>query len=279
MKNRSPLRPLAGAALVALAAVLLLAPQASAAQKVPSLVSTSQYKALVTYVAKLRGLSETTTTEARKTVFEETLTDRHRSAVNKSTALFKRNRQVIKATTRNGFKADSRKVRIVEAKSLAALRAEYIDRFQRAEDSFHNSVGSIEDVYDDANAKINRRIQNLRKQKAKAKGAITKAQIQDRIAALQDDLAENRVEEREARKRLRVRFIKQREAIRVAKAKDTAEIEDGFQKQVDKIGKRWDRTYSTKLGTLQNRRSNQVSNLENKLNAGRFYIALMPAEG
>jgi DNA anti-recombination protein RmuC len=262
--------------LVALAAVVFLVPQASAAQKVPTLVSTPQYKALVQYVAKLRDLRDTPTTAARKTVFEETLTDRHRSAVNKSTALFKRSREVAKAQTQAGFKADSKKVRAAEATALAALRDEYVDRFQRAEDSFQANVDALERVYDDANAKINKKIAKLRMRKAKTKGAIEKAQIQDRIEALKEDLAENRVEEREARKRLRVRFVKEREAIRAAKAKDTAAIEDDSQKKIETIKRRWDRVFNRKLGNLQNRRSNQVSDLENKLEAGRGYIAQMP---
>jgi DNA anti-recombination protein RmuC len=112
--------------------------------------------------------------------------------------------------------------------------------------------------------------------KAKTKGAIDKAQIQDRIEALKEDLAESRIEEREARKRLRVRFVKEREAIRAAKAKDTAAIEDANQKEIETIKRRWDRTFNRKLGNLQNRRSNQVSDLEGKLDAGRFYIAQMP---
>lgn len=278
MKNRSPLRPLGGVALVALAAALLLVPQASAAQKVPSLVSTPQYKALVKYVAKLRERGETPTTESRKSIFESTLTDRHRAAVNKSTALFKRARRAAKSQTRSGFKADSRVVRKAEAKALAALRAEYIGRFQRAEDDYHVSLARIEDAADEDNARLGKRIQRLRKAKAKADGALAKDRYQNRIEAAKEDIAENLRDVREARKRLRANFIDQREAIRVAKAKDTATVEDAGDKKVEQLKRRWDRTYSRKLGRIQNKRSNQVSNLEDKLNAGRYYIALMPSD-
>ncbi|HEX2265784.1 MAG TPA: hypothetical protein VHH14_05825, partial [Solirubrobacterales bacterium] len=83
LRNRSTITALALAA----AAVLLLAPAATAAPNVPTLASTPQYKAFVQYVAKMRSLQGKPATAARKATYEAKLSAKHQAAVNKANAL------------------------------------------------------------------------------------------------------------------------------------------------------------------------------------------------
>src|SRR5205085_587605 len=66
-------------------------------------------------------------------------------------------------------------IRQTEAGELAALRRDYDARLNRAATNYANAIGRVEDFYDGRNAALRRQIASLRKQKAKAEGALRKA--------------------------------------------------------------------------------------------------------
>jgi hypothetical protein len=279
MKPNSKFRAIVPAAVVGLLALALLAPQASAAQNVPTLASTPQYKAFSAYVDKLRDLRGEPHTAGQKATYERQLTAKHTAVVNRAKALFQRGKAAAKAETQAGFKSASKKIRKAEAAELAALRAEYVDRMDRAADAFRDDVDAVEAKFDRRYASIQRQIRTLRMRKAKAKGLARKDQIQSQINVLVEQVSDSRRQEREAIDRLKDRYSKQKRAIRAAKTADTAEITEARQEAVDSLRARWNRAYSAKIADLQERRSNQLANLERKLSAGRAAIASMPVAG
>lgn len=263
---------------VALAALLLLVPQATAAQ-VPPLASTPQYKAFVDYVGKLKGLRTKPATSAQKASYEQRLTSKHQAAVNKSTALFQRAKAAAKAETRRQFQAASKKVRKAEAAELANLRVEYADKLAAARDAYQHDIGALEDKFDARYATLRRQINKLRMEKAKAKALPRKVRIQEQINVLIKEVGDSRTQEREATTKLKERYASQKSAILAAKAAETTKVREARQEDVENLRSRWNREAARRLADDRARRANQVANLESKLEAGRGYIAAMPVSG
>lgn len=278
MKLTLNLRPIVSTMAVALAALLLLAPQATAA-KVPPLASTPQYQAFVDYVGKLRGLRSKPATDAQKASYEQRLTSKHQAAVNKSTALFQRAKAAAKAETRRRFQTASKQVRKAEAAELANLRLEYADKLAAARDAFQHDVGTLEDKYDARYATLRRQIDKLRMEKAKAKALPRKVRIQEQINVLIKEVGDSRTQEREATTKLKERYASQKSAILAAKAAATTKVRDARQEDIESLRSRWNREATRRLADDRARRANQVANLEGKLETGRGYIAAMPVSG
>jgi hypothetical protein len=278
MNPTSNLRPIASTTAAALVALLLLAPQATAA-KVPPLASTPQYKAFVEYVGKLRTLRTKPATNAKKASYEQQLTNKHQAAVNRSTALFQRAKAAAKAETQGRFRAAARKIRQAEAAELADLRIAYADRLADARAGFQHDVASLEDKFDARYATLRRQIDQLRREKAKAKALPRKVRIQEQINVLIQELGDSRTQEREAGTKLKERYASRKSAIQAAKAAAATKVRDARQEDVESLRARWNRTLNRKLADDRARRANQLSNLEGKLEAGRGYIASMPTSG
>lgn len=278
MKTPSNLRPLVSAMAVALAALCLLAPQASAA-KAPPLASTPQYKAFADYVSKLRGLRNKPATSAAKASYGERLKSKHQAAVGKSNALFQRAEAAARAETRHQFQAASKQVRQAEAAELANLRVAYADDLAAARNAFRRALGALEDKFDARYATLRRQINRLRMEKAKAKALAKKVRIQEQINVLLQETRESRAQERDGITKLKEGYAARRSAILAAKAAATAKVREARQKDVDSLRARWHRTAARKLADDRSRRANQLANLKSKLEAGRGYIASMPVHG
>ncbi|HWT90675.1 MAG TPA: hypothetical protein VN179_06125 [Solirubrobacterales bacterium] len=273
LRNRSTITALALAA----AAVLLLAPAATAAPNVPTLASTPQYKAFVQYVAKMRSLQGKPATAARKATYESKLSAKHQAAVNKANALFQRAKAAVKAETRRSLKEATEQVRQGEAAELAELRQEYVDRLDAATASAQRKLDLLVDRFNARQAAIQRQIAELRVKKAKAKSLARKDQIQAQINVLVEQIANSRRQEREQTAALKARYAKQKRAIVAGHKADVTEVREERQEAVDNLRARWNRTYNREVETLQEKRVRQLAQLEAKLNAGRAAIASMPA--
>ncbi len=263
-------------AAISLLALALLAPQASAAQKPPTLVSTPEYKAFVQYVAKLRDMKGQAHSPAEKAAFERELTGKHGAAANRAKGLFQQGKQDARAETQARSRTAVKKIRKAEAAELAALRAEYDDKFDAAVQSYQDKLGALEDKFDGRQVDIQRQIRKLRTEKAKAKGLDRKDQIQAQINVLVQELSDSQKDQREAVRKLRDNYKTQKKAIRAAKAADTAEVTEKRGEAVESVRQRWNRAYNTKVADLKDRRTNQLADLEDKLAAGRASIASMP---
>ena len=275
MNPSRKLRSLVPVAVVALLAVALLAPAAKAAN-IPPLASTAQYKALVSFVDKLDGLSNTPATAARKAGYDDQLSNKHDAAVNKSAALFNRGKKAAQAESQRAFKTGSRTIRRTEAGELAGLRRDYDARTARAASNYENSVGRIEDVYDTRAASLKKQVRSLRKQKANAEGVVRKAQIQEAIERRLKRVASDRGVEQEELADLRAGYRREKAAIRSAKASASRVVQQDDDEAIVTLRNRSKQIYNTRVRTLQSRRVNQLHDLENKLNAGRASIARMP---
>jgi len=278
MNPSRKLRSLAPVAAVALFAVALLAPAAKATN-IPPLVSTAQYKALVSFVDKLDKLSNTPVTAAQKAAYDSQLENKHESAVNKSTALFNRGKKAAQAESQRAFKTGSRTIRRTEAGELAALRREYDSRMDRAARNYESAVGRVEDAYDTRTASLKKQIRRLREQKANAESALRKEQIQEAIERRVERGTADRKVEQEELADLRTGYRREKEAIRSAKASATRVVQQNDDEAIETLRKRGKQIYNTRVRTLQSRRANQLHDLENKLNAGRAAIARMPVSG
>ncbi len=263
-------------AAVALLAVALVAPAAKAANNIPPLVTTAQYKALVKFVNKLDTLSHNPATAAQKATYEGQLENKHQSAVNKSTALFNRAKKAAQAESQRAVKVGVRTIRRTEAGELAALRAQYDARMDRAADIYDSAVGRVEDAYDSKTASLRKQIRRLRDQKANAESLLRKEQIQEAIERRVKRGAEDRKVEREELAALRDGYRREKAAIRSAKASATRTVVQNDNEAIETLRNRSKQIYNNKVRTLQNRRANQLRDLESKLNAGRAAIARMP---
>lgn len=275
MNPSRKLRSLVPVAAVALLALALVAPAAKAAN-IPPLATSAQYKALVTFVDKLDKLSNTPATAAQKAIYDGQLENKHEAAVNKSTALFNRGKKVAQAESQRSFKTGARTIRRTEAGELAALRREYDARMDRAASNYDNAVGRVEDVYDSRTASLKKQIRRLRQQKANAESLVRKEVIQEAIERRIKRGAEDRTIEQEEIADLKAGYRREKAAIRSAKASATRSVTQNDNEAIETLRNRSKRIYNTRVRTLQSRRANQLSDLENKLNAGRAAIARMP---
>lgn len=277
MKPSGKVRRLVPAAVVALIAVALLAPAAKAAD-IPPLVGTAQYKALVGFVEKLEGLSDTPATGARKASYEDQLENKHDAAVDKSAALFARGKKAAKAESERAIKAGIKTIRQTEAGELAALRRDYDARMNLAATNYENAVGRVEDVYDARNASLAKQIKALRKQKANAEGALRKATIQDTIDRRVKRAAENRTLQQEELADLKSGYAREKAAIRSGKQSATQSLQQNDAEAIVTLRNRGKRIYNSRVRTLQSQRVDQLHDLEKKLNNGRAAISRMPTK-
>lgn len=277
--NRSrKLRSLVPVAAVALLAVALLAPAAKASS-VPPLVTTAQYKALVSFVEKLDRLSHTPATAAQKAAYDGQLENKHQAAVNKSTALFNRGKKQAKAEEQRAVQVGVRTIRQTEAGELAALRRDYTARMNQAARNYASAVGRLEDVYDNRAASLQKQIRTLRKQKANAESAVRKAEIQEAIDRRTKRISDDRKVEQEELTDLRAGYRREKASIRNAKASASRSVQQNDDEAIETLRNRSKQIYNTRVRTLQARRVNQLHDLERKLNAGRASIARMPDIG
>ncbi|MFN8217752.1 MAG: hypothetical protein U0R71_14255 [Solirubrobacterales bacterium] len=277
--NRSrKLRSLVPVAAVALLAVALLAPAAKASS-VPPLVTTAQYKALVSFVEKLDRLSHTPATAAQKAAYDGQLENKHQAAVNKSTALFNRGKKQAKAEEQRAVQVGVRTIRQTEAGELEALRRDYTARMNQAARNYASAVGRLEDVYDNRAASLQKQIRTLRKQKANAESAVRKAEIQEAIDRRTKRISDDRKVEQEELTDLRAGYRREKASIRNAKASASRSVQQNDDEAIETLRNRSKQIYNTRVRTLQARRVNQLHDLERKLNAGRASIARMPDIG
>lgn len=276
MNPSQKLRSLVPAAAIALLAVVLVAPAANAAN-VPPLVTTAQYKALVSFVDKLDKLSNTPATDAQKANYDGQLENKHGAAVNKSTALFNRGKKAAQAESQRAFKTGARTIRRTEAGELAALHRDYDARMDRAASNYDSAVGRVEDVYDGKIASLRKQIRRLRDQKANASSLVRKEEIQETIERRVKRVADDRKLEQEEVADLKAGYRREKDAIRSGKASATRVVQQDDDEAIETLRNQGKRIYNTRVRTLQSRRANQLRDLETKLNAGRATIARMPA--
>ncbi len=275
MNPSRKLRSLVPVAAVALVAVALVAPAANAAN-IPPLATTAQYKALVTFVDKLDKLSNTPATDPQKAIYNGQLSNKRQAAANKSTALFNRGKKAAQAESQRAFKTGSRTIRRTEAGELAALRRDYDARMDRAATNHDNAVGRVEDAYDSRTASLKKQIRRLRDQKANAESIVRKEQIEEAIERRVKRGADDRKLQQEEIADLKAGYSREKAAIRSAKASATRVVQQDDDEAIATLRNRGRQIYNTRVRTLQSSRANQLSDLENKLNAGRAAIARMP---
>lgn len=277
MTTTSRLRTLFPAAAIAVVALFLVDAEARAAGNVPSLASTPQYKAFAQYVAKLHGMRSTPATAERKADLENILTARHSAAVNKSTALFQRAKRVAKNKAQARFARQATKVRRTESQELASIRQQSAIRLQRALETYNRGIAAVDSYYDNAGARLRKALHGARTRHAKATNALVKAQLKIRIDSLEAQLLDNDQDQARALKRLRTRYLKEKRAIQAAKAEEAATVIRSDQALIESLRRHRDRSYSLRVSALQAKRQTQLAGLEDKLDAGRLSIALMPA--
>ena len=159
---------------------------------------------------------------------------------------------------------------------MTALRKDYDARMNRAAANYENTVGRLEDVYDNRTASLRKQISRLRKQKANAEGVIRKAQIQETIERRVKRIADDRKVEQEELTDLRAGYRREKSAIRSAKGSASRSVQQDDDEAIVTLRNRGKQIYNARVRTLQSRRVNQLHDLEVKLNAGRASIARMP---
>jgi hypothetical protein len=264
--------PLIAAALLAVA---LLAPAAKAASS-PTLISTSQYKSLVSFIEKLNQMSRTPATAAKKATYEDQLQNKHDAAADKAAALLDRGKKAAQAESQREIAIGVKTIRQTQAGELAALRKDYDSRMDRAATIYENAVGRVENIFDGRSATLRRQVSRLRKQKANANSAIVKVTIQEAIDRRTKRGSENRKLQQEEIADLKAGYAREKAAIRDGKQSATKSLQQNDAEAIVTLRARGKQIYNTTVRTLQARRVNQLNDLERKLNAGRAAITRMP---
>lgn len=277
MNPSRKVRWLTPALAIALFVVALFAPSVKAAE-IPPLITTAQYKALVGYVEKLGKLSNTPATAAQKASYEDQLENKHDSAVGKATALFNRGKSAAQRESQRAISTGVETIRQTEAGELAALRRDYDARIDRAATNYEKAVGRVQDIFDGRSTALNRQISRLRKQKSKAEGVVRKLTIQEAIDRRIKRGSENRKLQQEEIADLKAGYSREKAAIRSGKQSATQSLQQNDAEAIVTLRNRGKRIYNSAVRTLQNRRVNQLNDLERKLNAGRAAIARIPAK-
>jgi hypothetical protein len=277
MNSSRKVRRLVPVVAVALLAVALIAPAAKAAE-IPPLITTPQYKALVSFVEKLNGLAHTPATAAQKATYEDQLENKHDAAADKATALLARGMKVAQLESQRQIQIGVRTIRQTQAGELAALRRDYDARMNQAATNYENSVGRVEDIFDGRGAALRRQVSRLRKQKADANNAFVKATIQEAIDRRTKRGGENRKLQQEEIADLKAGYGREKAAIRAGKQSATRSLQQNDAEAVVTLRNRGKRIYNATVRTLQARRVNQLNDLERKLGAGRAAITRIPAK-
>lgn len=264
--------PLIAAALLAVA---LLAPAAKAASS-PPLISTSQYKSLVSFIEKLNQMSRTPATAAKKATYEDQLQNKHDAAADKAAALLARGKKAAQAESQREITIGVKTIRQTQAGELAALRRDYDSRMDRAATIYENAVGRVENIFDGRSATLRRQVSQLRKQKANANSAVVRVTIQEAIDRRTKRGSENRKLQQEEVADLKAGYAREKAAIRDGKQSATKSLQQNDAEAIVTLRARGKQIYNTTVRTLQARRVNQLNDLERKLNAGRAAITRMP---
>jgi hypothetical protein len=264
--------PLIAAALLAVA---LLAPAAKAASS-PPLISTSQYKSLVSFIEKLNQTSRTPATAAKKATYEDQLQNKHDAAADKAAALLARGKKAAQAESQREITIGVKTIRQTQAGELAALRKDYDSRMDRAATIYENAVGRVENIFDGRSATLRRQVSQLRKQKANANSAVVKVTIQEAIDRRTKRGSENRKLQQEEIADLKAGYAREKAAIRDGKQSATKSLQQNDAEAIVTLRTRGKQIYNATVRTLQARRVNQLNDLERKLNAGRAAITRMP---
>jgi hypothetical protein len=275
MNSSRKVRRLVPVIAAALLAVALLAPAAKAASS-PPLISTSQYKALVSFIEKLNQMSRTPATAAKKATYEDQLQNKHDAAADKASALLDRGKKAAQAESQREITIGVKTIRQTQAGELAALRKDYDSRMDRAATIYENAVGRVENIFDGRGATLRRQVIRLRKQKANANSAIVKVTIQEAIDRRTKRGSENRKLQQEEIADLKAGYAREKAAIRDGKQSATKSLQQNDAEAIVTLRARGKQIYNTTVRTLQARRVNQLNDLERKLNAGRAAITRMP---
>jgi hypothetical protein len=263
---------------VALAALLLLSPAALAA-KAPPLASTAQYKAFVDYVKKLDGIAGQATSAAQKDKYEAELTAKRAAAAHKANALFKRGSAEAKAEFDAKFKEQAAIVRSIEADDLEATAADYGAKLDRASASYQLKLTNIVRGRQTFETATHERIDALRAQKAQTPDVAGKTAIQERIAALIEQINVKRQELSGKRADLKAAFREQKQQLQSAQAERETEITEAAEAKIAKIARHWKTAAEAEKASLNSKRESQLGYLEAKLEKGRADIASMPTVG
>jgi hypothetical protein len=275
MNSSRKVRRLVPVIAAALLAIALLAPAAKAAGS-PPLISTSQYKSLVSFIEKLNQTSRTPATAAKKATYEDQLQNKHDAAADKSTALLDRGKKAAQRESQREITIGVRTIRQTQAGELAALRRDYDSRINRAATIYENSVGRVENIFDGRSATLRRQVSRLRRQKANANGAFAKATIQEAIDRRTKRGSEDRKLQQEEIADLKAGYGREKAAIRDGKQSATRSLQQNDAEAIVTLRNRGKQIYNTTVRTLQARRVNQLNDLERKLIVGRAAITRMP---
>ena len=275
MNSSRKVRRLVPVIAAALLAVALLAPAAKAASS-PTLISTSQYKSLVSFIEKLNQMSRTPATAAKKATYEDQLQNKHDAAADKAAALLDRGKKAAQAESQREITIGVKTIRQTQAGELAALRKDYDSRMDRAATIYENAVGRVENIFDGRSATLRRQVSRLRKQKANANSAVVKVTIQAAIDRRTKRGSENRKLQQEEIADLKAGYAREKAAIRDGKQSATKSLQQNDAEAIVTLRARGKQIYNTTVRTLQARRVNQLNDLERKLNAGRAAITRMP---
>jgi hypothetical protein len=276
MNSSRKVRRLVPLIAAALLAVALLAPAAKAAGSPPPLITTSQYKSLVSFIEKLNQMSRTPATAAKKANYEDQLQNKHDAAADKASALLDRGKRAAQAESQREVTIGVKTIRQTQAGELAALRKDYDSRMDRAATVYENAVGRVENIFDGRSATLRRQVSRLRKQKANANSAIVKVTIQEAIDRRTKRGSENRKLQQEEVADLKAGYAREKAAIRDGKQSATKSLQQNDAEAIVTLRARGKQIYNTTVRTLQARHVNQLNDLERKLNAGRAAITRMP---
>jgi hypothetical protein len=277
--NKHARRLLRGLILGAGLAALLLLPALAGAAKVPSLASTSQYKAFVAYVKKLDGIAGQPRSAALKATYEAELSTKKEAASHKANALFNRASEAAQAEANASAKEQTAAVRHAEEEELDALGTEFGEKLERASVSYRTKVEKVATSLQKSESRVRAQIAILRAKKAKAGSVGQKNEIQERITSLGAERAANRTAKAEQRAQLKVNFGKQKEEIHTAEAAKETEIGEAAEATVEKIAKHWKKVFAGKKAALNAKRESQLGYLIGKLEKGRADVATMPSAG
>jgi predicted HicB family RNase H-like nuclease len=265
--------------LTVAASCLLLCPFSAAADKVPSLASTAQYKAFTAYVEKLDGLVGQPITAAQKTTFEAELTAKEKAAAHKANALFNRSSSKALAESKSMFKEQAAAVRLAEEEELEALKSETTEKLERAFASYRAKLERLANGHRTFEEGAHEHIAALRAKKAETRDVAQKNSIQEQIVSIIGEIAAKRQEESTKRAELKAAFQPQKKKIQAAAVQRETEIGKAAEAKIGKIAKHWKNAYNEKKASLNSKREAQLGYLGAKLEKGRADIETMPAAG
>jgi hypothetical protein len=263
---------------VGVAAILIL-PAVAGASKVPSLASTSQYKAFIAYVKKLDGIAGQPRSAALKATYEAELSTKKEAASHKANALFNRAGEAAQAEANASAKEQTAAVRGAEEEELDALQSEFAEKLERANVSYRTKVEKVATSLQKFETRLRAQIATLRAKKAKSGNVAQKNEIQERITALGAERTANRTAKAEQRAQLKAAFGTQKEEIHAGEAAKETEIGEAAEATVEKIAKHWKKAYNEKKASLNVKREAQLAYLLGKLEKGRADVAAMPSAG